>query len=330
MALILSQNEVKQCVSMVDAIAAMRTAFQALAEGHALISQRSAAPLIGDGVALLMPSLLRTQTPPSFVVKCITVVPENFSRQLPLTSATMLLLDAETGQTLAVLSAGWPTAMRTGAVSGLATDLMARPDADILALFGAGGQAPFQAVAIHAVRPLREIRIVNRNPDHFNRCCQTIQALIGPGCPPIKHVALSAEALRGASLVACATTASSPLFAASEVEPGTHINAIGAFTPEMCELDAELLQQARIVVDQREAALAEAGDLLQALARDLIPAADTWTELGELLTGQSLTRLQPEDITVFKSVGLAVQDAAIAQLIYQRAREQNLGVNVEL
>jgi alanine dehydrogenase len=174
----------------------------------------------------------------------------------------------------AILEGGWLTAMHTGAVSGLATSLLARQNADVLALFGAGAQVPMQVLAIHTVRPLREVRVVNRNDEHYRQLVASLHTLLGPTCPTIHRAASAREALAGALLVACATTATAPLFHWSEVAGGAHINAIGAFTPQMCEVDAETVAHARIVVDERESALVEAGDLLQALASGRIAGAE--------------------------------------------------------
>jgi ornithine cyclodeaminase/alanine dehydrogenase-like protein (mu-crystallin family) len=330
MALILSRADVQRCLTVTDAIAAMRTAFTALQSGNAQVPQRLAVDLPEQSVALLMPSLLDTQMEMAVALKVVTVVPHNPSRNLPRLYASVLLLDAATCQTLAIMEGGWLTAMRTGAVSGLATDLLAPRDADVLALFGAGVQAPLQAIAIDAVRPLREIRVVNRDESHYHTLVATLQALLGSHCPPIHRAANSREALAGASLVACATVAATPLFSWEEVSPGTHINAIGAFTPEMCEIDAATLAHARIVVDQREAALTEAGDLLQAMHSGAITGPDSWAELGELLFNTRPGRQSPDEVTVFKSVGIGVQDVAAALQVFKQARVLGIGIEVEL
>lgn len=330
MALILSRADIQRCFPVTDAIDAMRTAFSALQTRQAQTPQRLAVNLPEQSVALLMPSFIDTHEEAAFALKVVTVVPHNPSRNLPRLYATVLLLDAMTGQTLAIMEGGWLTAMRTGAVSGLATDLLARHNADVLALFGAGVQAPLQVLAIDAVRPLREVRVVNRNEEHYHTFAAAMQTLLGPNCPPIRRAANSREALHGASLVACATVATSPLFSWNEIAPGTHINAIGAFTPEMCEIDAATLAHARIVVDQREAALAEAGDLLQALQAGAIDGADTWTELGELVTATRSGRQTSDEVTVFKSVGIGVQDIAAALWVYKQARMLGVGIEVDI
>ena len=333
MAIILTRADMRRCLTMPEAIDAMRVAFRALSGGEAQAPQRSAITLAEDGVALLMPSLLQTMEGASFGLKIVTVMPHNPERDLPRIYATVLLLDAASGRTLAIFEGGWMTAMRTGAASGLATELLARRDADVLALFGAGAQAPMQVAAIHTVRPLREVRVINRSEVHYRQLLETLQAMLAASCPPVHRAASAREALRNATLVACATTATAPLFAWEDISPGTHINAIGAFTPRMCEVGAETLAHARIVVDRREAALAEAGDLIQALAAGRITGPETWSELGDLVraaqSGQQARR-SPEEVTFFKSVGNAVQDLAVALRVYQRARELGVGIEVEV
>jgi ornithine cyclodeaminase len=330
MALMLSRADVKRCLDMTEAIEAMRLAFGALSAGQAQAPQRTAIGLADQGIALLMPSLLQTVREHAFGLNVVTVMPQNPPKNLPRISASVLLLDGATGKTQAILEGGWLTAMRTGAASGLATSLLGRQDADVLAIFGAGAQAPTQVLAIHAVRPLHEVRVVNRNDEHYRPLVARLHALLGPTCPAIRRAATAREALAGALLVACATTATAPLFRWSEVARGAHINAIGTFTPAMCEVDAETLAHARIVVDERVAALIEAGDLLQALAIGRIAGAETWIELGELVRGARPGRQAAEEVTIFKSVGIAVQDVAVALHVYARARELGIGIEVDI
>lgn len=277
-----------------------------------------------------MPSLLQTTRTHAFGLKVVTVMPQNPLRNLPRIFASVLLLDAATGKIKAILEGGWLTAMRTGAVSGLATSLLARQNADVLALFGAGAQAPTQVLAIHTVRPLQEVRVVNHTNKHYRQLVTSLSALLGPTCPAIRRAASAGEALEGALLVACATTATAPLFHWSEITKGAHINAIGAFTPQMCEVDSETLAHARIVVDERKSALVEAGDLLKALEIGRIAGAETWVELGELVRGLRPGRQAAEEITFFKSVGIAVKDVSVALHVYTRARELGIGIEVDI
>ncbi|HEY1352380.1 MAG TPA: ornithine cyclodeaminase family protein [Ktedonobacteraceae bacterium] len=330
MARILSRSDVQRCVSMPDALAAMRSAFLALEAGEVRMPQRLSIELAEQGLALLMPALLQTPEQATFSVKLLTSVAGNAARGLPRSLASVLLLDALSGRTLAIMEGSWLTAVRTGAVSGLATALLARPEADVLALFGAGAQAPAQVWAMQTVRPLREVRVVNRNAEHVGQLGQTLRHLLGEACPPLRHVASAQEALDGARLVVCATTATAPLFHVQDLASGTHINAIGAFTPAMCEVDAATLARARIVVDQRAAALLEAGDLLQACAQGQIAGAESWLELGQIVSGQQPARQFPEQITCFKSVGLAIEDLALALSVYARACALGIGIEADI
>ena len=330
MARILSRVDVQQCLTMPDAIAVMRVAFRALATGHATMPQRAAVELPEQGVALLMPSLVQTEMQHTFGLKIITVMPTNPFRSLPLSFASVLLLDATTGRTLAVMEGSWLTAMRTGAVAGLATDLLARRDAAVLVLFGAGAQAVTQVLAMLSVRPVQEVRVVNRSEEHYQQLVTTLQKLLGSACPALRRASSAHDALTDALLVVCATTATTPLFSYADLMPGVHINAIGAFTPQMCEVGPDTLTHAQIIVDQREAALTEAGDLLQALSVGAIAGPEQWQELGTLLTTDQAVSRQPTDITFFKSVGIAVQDAAVAWHVYQHACTHNIGIEVEI
>ncbi|MBO0796730.1 MAG: hypothetical protein J2P36_38095, partial [Ktedonobacteraceae bacterium] len=196
MALVLSRDDVQRCLSMAEAIDMMRVAFGAIYAGRAAMPQRLAVDLSQRGVALFMPSLLEADEQQILGLKAVSVVPQNLARGLPLTYASVLLLDAQTGRTLAIMEGRWLTAMRTGAASGLATDLLARRDASVLALFGAGGQAPAQVLAVHTVRPLSEVRVFNRSDEHYRQLVAELQGLLGPGCPPLRRAGSAAEALR--------------------------------------------------------------------------------------------------------------------------------------
>src|SRR5260370_10976231 len=249
MALILSRVDVQRCLDMAEAITAMRVAFGALHHGQAQVQQRVVRGLPEQSAVLLMPSLLQTTEQQTFGLKVITFMPQNPSRGMPRLYASVLLLDAITGRTLAVLEGGWLTAMRTGAVSRLATDLLARRDAAVLALFGAGAQAPMQALATATVRPLREVRVVNRSDERYATLVVSLQQLLGAACPAIRRALSAGEALAGASLVACATAATEPLFSGDDVATGTHNNAIGAFTPALCWVTPETVGLARYLDD---------------------------------------------------------------------------------
>jgi ornithine cyclodeaminase/alanine dehydrogenase-like protein (mu-crystallin family) len=264
-----------------------------------------------NGDLLLMPGLREGGSGTS--VKIVTVVPANEERGLPTVQAVVVWLDATTGQPIAVLEGTALTAMRTGAASGVATRLLARPDAAVLAVIGAGGQAEWQVRAVCAARPIREVRVFSRAASGREAFSAWMQADLGPAVRVTP--APSAEAaVTGADVVCCVTTSETPVFEARWLAPGTHVNGIGAFRKGMVELPAELFSRATLVaVDSREAALAEAGDLVAAIDSGHV-AAEVLVEIGTVDRSWALSR-DPEAITVFKSVGLAIQDVAAAEVV---------------
>jgi ornithine cyclodeaminase len=328
---ILRANDVRAAVDMPAAIAVMHTAFAQLASGMAEVPERVAVSVPDqDATALVMPAYLRTGR--ELGVKVVGVFPGNVARGLPTVPATVLLLDAATGLPLALMDGTYLTALRTGAASGLATDLLARPEARVVALFGAGGQAPYQLEAVCRVRHVERVWLVNRTRAHAELLAEQIAGW-GEWQPSEIRVAAPAAiqaAVTDADVILTATSSPEPLFAGEWVRPGTHVNAIGAFTPAMCELDAALLRRALVVVDQRAAALAEAGDILRAMREGALGADAIHAELGELALGTRPSRTDPEQITVFKSVGLAVQDVAVASYAYREAIRLGLGTEIAI
>ncbi|MDP9273349.1 MAG: ornithine cyclodeaminase family protein [Chloroflexota bacterium] len=264
-----------------------------------------------NGDLLVMPGLREGGAGTS--VKVVTVVPANAERGLPTVQAVVLWLDTTTGEPIAVLDGTALTAMRTGAASGVGTRLLARPDASVLAVIGAGGQADWQVRAVSAARPIREVRVFSRTPSGRDAFAARLRADLGSAIRVI--AAPSAEAaIRAADVVCCATTSSEPVFDAAWLTPGAHVNGIGAFRLGMVELPAELFSRATLVaVDSRDAALAEAGDLVAAIESGHF-AADSLVEIGTVDRSWALNR-DPEAITVFKSVGLAIQDVAAAEVV---------------
>ncbi len=296
-----------------DLLDAVETAYRDVAAGRDRSPVRTRVPL-HNGDLLLMPGLRAGGG--GTAVKLVTIIGENASRGLPTLHAVVVWLDGETGEPLAILDGTELTAMRTGAASGVGTRLLARPDASVLALFGTGGQASWQVRAVCAARPIRELRVFARTPAHREEFAARMAQELGPAVAVTASP--SAEAcVRGADVVCCATTATQPLFDAAWVDPGTHVNGVGAFRLDMVEVPPELFGRAALVaVDAREAARSEAGDLVAATERGLL-AAEDWVELGSVPPEWALQR-DPDAITVFKSVGLAIQDVAAAELIAAR------------
>jgi ornithine cyclodeaminase/alanine dehydrogenase-like protein (mu-crystallin family) len=265
-----------------------------------------------NGDLLLMPGVRDGGA--GATVKLVTVTPGNAERGLPTIHALVVWLDAETGRPLALIDGETLTAMRTGAASGVATRVLARNDASTLALLGAGAQAEWQLRAVLAARPIRRVRVYARGAAGREAFAARMAELAG-----IEVVAAeSAEAaVREADVVCCATTSSEPVFDAAWVAPGAHINGIGAYRLDMVELPPELFARASLVaVDSRAAARAEAGDLMAAVGGGLV-AEEAVVEIGSIGADWAATR--PADaITAFKSVGLAIQDVAAAELIAVR------------
>jgi ornithine cyclodeaminase/alanine dehydrogenase-like protein (mu-crystallin family) len=303
---------------MTDAISAVADGFAALSSGQATVPVRLSVPLRHDGVALTMPAAMTDAS--CYSVKVVSVVPRNTLTGRPVVMATVLLGDAGTGELLALIDGTALTALRTGAAGGVAARALSRSNAGRVALFGAGAQARTQLLALAAVRPVTEVRIVSRDPAHGaalrawaagERALATIAI----------HSATAKDAVAGADIVVTATSSHAPVFQGAWLADGVHVTAVGSFTPDMRELDDETLRGARIVVDQRAAALAEAGELRG--RRD-----DEIVELGEILAGRVPGRSNDHERTIFKSVGNAIQDLVVAARAYERARA--LGVGEEI
>lgn len=316
--LLLGAGDVIRACPMADAIEVVEAGFAALSAGRAAVPLRASVPLRGDGVALSMPASLAGGR--HWSVKLVTVAPGNPERRLPLIAASVLLGDAETGFPLALLDGGSLTALRTGAAGGVAAKHLARRDSAVVALFGAGAQARTQILAAASVLRLRDVRVVTRDRSHSDALVASLRdedALGG-----VRLTATSAaDAVRGADVVIAATSSPVPVFAGRDLARGVHVTAVGSFTPSTRELDEDAMRGARVVVDQRGPALAEAGEL-----RGLAP--DDVVEIGEVIAGTAPGRRGPDERTIFKSVGSAIQDLVTASRVYDRARDLGLGREV--
>jgi len=318
---ILSRADVRAAVDMPAAIDAMREAFAALSDGKATVPVRLALETEW-GVTLFMPAHLTSTDHAG--AKVVSVNPGNADAGLPVIHAVVLMLDVDTGRPVALLDGTWLTALRTGAIGGLAADLLARPDARTVALFGAGVQARTQLEAVRCVRDIEEVRV-------YSPSGRSADALIAELDGVTARRAIDpAEAVRGADIVIAATSSSTPVFDGSLVEPGAHVTGVGSFTTEMREVDSTLIRRARVVVDQREAIMEEAGDIVGPISDGLVDESVISAEIGEIVLGVAPGRTSAEEITFFKSVGNAVQDIAVAARVLAVAERENLGVVVEL
>lgn len=313
---------------MAEAIAGMKTAFAQLSAGRADVPLRSRIEVPDrQGVSLFMPAYLPQSG--DLAVKVASVFPKNANKNEPVIYATVLVLDTDTGRPLAFMEGSSLTAIRTGAGSGAATDLLARAEAEIAAIIGSGVQARTQLEAVCTVRPIRQVRVYSPTPGHASRFAQE---MAGRGSIPdtIEAVADADTAVRDADVVCAATTSSTPVFSGKALKPGAHVNGVGSFTPQMQEVDVETIRRALVVVDSRAAVLAEAGDLLVPLQNGEIEESHIHAELGEIVNGTRPGRTDPQQVTYFKSVGVAVQDASAARIALDGAIDADLGTLVTL
>ena len=314
---------------MAEAVDAMRVAFAVHARGEVLAPSRSVLRTGSEfGATLVMPAALESGDPPLLAVKVVSVFPGNRRHDLPSIHGTVLAVDSSTGVPIGLLDGGAMTAIRTAAACGLATDLLARPESRVLAVFGSGVHARTQVEAMRAVRRIEEIRIFNPNTASAAAMAAELEA--SAPVPGGFHVAISpAEALRGADVACAATTSRAPIFEDADVQDGLHINAIGSFKPEDREIPGKTVSRALVVVDDRESAMEEAGDLLIPMGQGLFDQSHMHCALGDMVLGSCEGRSTASQVTLFKSVGISVQDVVAAQAILKRAEELGLGAPVD-
>lgn len=327
--LALTRDDIRQTVSMRDAIDLVKLAFRELSEGRASVPLRSFIDVEpGRDVMFMMPAYLPGMHALGF--KMISIFQENGKRDLPVGNAIVCAVNAETGVPEALMNGAYLTALRTGAVSGASTDLMARQDANHLVVIGSGTQGVTQAAAVCEVRDIERITVVYRHEASFDRYRQTIAEDWQDLLDRVQGTSDAEQAVRDADIVCLATTSKTPVFEDSWIRPGTHVSGVGSFTPQMQEAPAAFVARARVVVDMKEHALEEAGDLIIPLRDGTIGEDHILGELGELVQGTIAGRTSDEDLTFFKSVGNAVQDMAVASAVLKGARERGLGQEINL
>ena len=326
--LVLSKEEVRQALPMREAIDAVKEAYRALSAGRAEVPLRLSLPVAPhDGVSLFMPAFVGGEEE-ALAVKVVSVFPHNPERGMPTIYAAVLVLEPDTGRPVALLEGGMLTALRTGAASGAATDVLARRDSRVLAVFGAGTQGRTQAEAVCTVRPIERVWVYDISRERAEAFAAEM-AGFGPIPQDVRVAETPREAVREADVICTATISSKPVFDDADLKPGVHINGIGAYTPQMAEVPPETVARALVVVDSREAALAEAGDLIQPIEAGIITPEHIHAELGDILLGRTEGRTAADQITFFKSVGVAVQDAMASLAAVRNAKAQNLGRTIK-
>ncbi|MEX1158555.1 MAG: ornithine cyclodeaminase [Thermomicrobiales bacterium] len=331
--LALTAAEIRRLVPMRDAIEMMKSVFAAYSRGETISPLRTPVNMPdGSGVVLFMPAYVppSATAPAATGAKVVSVFGGNRERGLPTINAIVVLVDPETGRPLGLLEGATVTALRTGAVSGAATDLLARGDSSVLAVIGAGAQGVTQATAVCAVRAISEIRVSDIGAAARESFAERLAVWSPDLTGRVRPAATAREAVEGADIICTATTATSAVFEDGWLKPGAHINGIGSYTPQMQEIPDATVGRARIVVDAVEAALHEAGDLTQALARGFISEADIQIELGHIVDGIAPGRTDDQQITFFKSVGNAIQDMTVCAAALKAAEERGVGLRLSL
>jgi alanine dehydrogenase len=328
--LVLTAADVRAALPMDQAIQAMKEAFAALSDGRAEVPLRSRLEVPPhEGLTLLMPAFVRGAANETLGVKIVSLFPGNPGQGIPYIQAAVLVLEPATGRVVALLEGSSLTAIRTGAAGGAAVDVLSRIESSVLAIFGAGVQARAQLLAACTVRRFAQVRVFDTN----RKQAETLAAELAGDAPIPQDVRVAAtprQAAKDADVICTASTSMTPVFEDSDLKTGVHISAIGSYTPEMQEIPAETVARARVVVDSKSAALAETGDLIMPMKAGMFSAEQIHAELGEIILGRRVGRQSPSEVTLFKSVGVAVQDGVAADVTVKRAREMGLGQEVEL
>ena len=328
--LVLSQAEVEQLLPMNECITVMRDALLALAEGKVHQPLRTITrPPEARGVMGLMPAYKfgddKSEQRAAFGLKVVCVFPGNPAKGMDAHQGAVQLFSGETGELLAIMNASAITAIRTAAVSGVATDLLAREDAGTLAMLGSGVQARSHLAAMSEVRSINHCRIVSRSIEHATQFAEDMKQEF---TFPIEVVETVEEALQGADLIVTVTNSIEPIVKREWISAGAHLNVVGSSTPKGREVDSATMAASRLFVDRRESTINEAGDYLFAVRDGLIGPDHIQAEIGEVLKGDKAGRTSAEEITLFKSLGLAVEDLFAAEHVYRKAGELNVGTLV--
>lgn len=328
--LVLTKADIKKVFTMKDAIQADKEALRMYSEGKSVVPLRVNIDIPKEqGQSLFMPAYVEELDATG--IKIVSVFPKNIEIGKPTVPAQMILMDGKTGEVCAIMDGTYLTQLRTGAVQGAATDILAREDAKIAVLFGTGGQAGTQLEAMLNVRDLEEVRVFDINFERAEQFATAMQQEFAHFNTRIIAVEDGNEAIKDADIITAVTTSRRPVFDGTLVKKGAHVNGVGAYTPEMQELPETIVQRAdKVIFDTKEGVLAEAGDFIIPMQKGIVSEEDFGGDLGQVILGKVKGRETEQEITLFKSVGTAVLDVVTAHQIYKKALELNVGQNVEI
>ena len=321
---LLSRSDMASVLTMPDVIEAVEEGFRSVGEKDHVPVRLPVQVVDRPAVTLFMPAYLHGSR--TLGAKVVSAFHDNPSRGLPMISGFYVLCDADTGRLIALMDATFLTGIRTAAASAVATKYLAREDSRVLGVIGAGVQGRFHVDAIRAVRPIERVVVYNRTPGRGSALVDELNS----SAIPCRLADTASECAAEADVLAVCTSSGSPLFDGGLVRPGTHVNAVGAFIADRRELDTTLIQRARVCVDTYDGAFEEAGDILIPLRAGDITRDHVQAELAELVTGRKGGRASQDEITVFKSVGYAMEDAVTARLAFERAAAAGTGTVFDL
>lgn len=320
---IISKDDVEKLISMSEVIEVLEKVFADYTDGKTTVPLRTKISVEkNNGNILYMPAFLPEND--ALGLKIVSVYPGNAEKNKQTIFSVLMLNDAETGEPIALMDAEHITALRTGAVSGLAARLLSKEDSSIACVFGSGVQARSQLEAVCAVRPIKKAYVFSKNESRRQKYCEDMSKKLGIeviGCNDEKAV------LPDADIIIAATTSNTPVFDGALIKPGAFVTGVGSYTPAMQEIPETLVKRASIVVDAYGAALKEAGDLIIPLEKGVISRENIIGELGEIVLGRA-GRKNNEEIIFFKSVGLAIQDMSVAPIVYKKSIEREIGIEV--
>ncbi|MGO1580180.1 MAG: ornithine cyclodeaminase family protein [Peptoniphilaceae bacterium] len=326
---ILNEKEMESVMTMEDAIQADKNALELYSRGKSIVPLRvNIDAKEYEGQNLYMPGLVGDAAG----LKIVSVYPNNISKGLTSVPASMILLDEKTGQVASLMDGTYLTRLRTGAVAGAGTDLLARKDSSVFALFGTGGQARYQLEAVLTIRTINQVYVYDIDQDRAKQFAEEMTVLYGEKFNvKINSVSNPKEAVENADIITSVTTSKKPVFDFKDVKKGSHINGVGSYTPDMQEIPGELFKEAsKIYLDTREGVLNESGDLINPLKEGIITESDITGELGDLIAGKTIGREAEDEITIFETTGTAVLDLLVAKAIYKKAAEKDIGQLIEL